>query len=161
MEELSSEDQLYNLWMLFNKTRNALFKARGKELAEYGITPVQAVILHIVEGLSGKATQAHISRLLLREPHTVSNVLQRMERKGLIIKTRDSARKNVVRIASTEEGKKMYHGACKRVTVHEAMLALSEEERRELWSHLTILLEKALEVLGKYNTRPLLPTQQQ
>ena len=98
MRNSSSVKEDFTLWVLLRQAKDAVFKATGKELSRYGISPEQAGVLSIVQSLDNKATPAEISRWLLREPHTVSGILSRMEKKGLLRKTTDLDRKNLVRV---------------------------------------------------------------
>jgi len=146
-ESLSLEDKDYNLWLLLIITRRLMYKARQRELNQYGITPPQAGILHVIENIGNKVTPAEISRQTLREPHTVSVLIDSMSKKGLVKKVKDLNKKNLVRVAITEKGKQAYYQSTKRDSVHEIMSSLSEEERQQLNRCLNKLQDKALQVL--------------
>ena len=153
--------QDYRLWILMTQTRDTMWAVREKEVAEYGLSNVETATLFIIQaiGLSidRKATPLEISRWLFRKPHSVSELLKRMEKKGLVTKAKDLERKNSVRVAVTEKGRKAY----KKVTrqgraISRMMSTLSEEEHHQLWSCLGKLREKALDEFGtKY--RPPFP----
>jgi len=95
VEKISSKDADYNLWLLLLKVRRAIFKAREKELHRFGITPEQAGVLYIILETNGKATRSEMSRLMVRELHTVYGIVDRMEKKGLVRKVRDTDRKSI------------------------------------------------------------------
>ncbi len=143
------EDEDYRIWTLLAQTRALLYMARGRELIQYDITPRQAAALFAIQAFDSKATPAKVSRRLCREPHTVSSLLSRMEGEGLIRKTKDLDRKNLVRITLTEKGKKAYAQSLRRESIQEIMSTLSKEERQQLSSCLEKLRDKALFVLGK------------
>lgn len=86
MKNYSFVDQDYELWVLLHQPRDAVFKAREKELSPYGISTMQAAVLFIILAIGNEATPTEISRWLLREPHSVSNLLSRMEKEGLVTK---------------------------------------------------------------------------
>lgn len=79
MENLGS-DGIYNLWLLFTKTRRYTFKAREKELVNDGVTPEQSSFLHVLSHNKEGLTRSDISRLTCREVHTVSGIVSRMEK---------------------------------------------------------------------------------
>ena len=147
MENLSHTDENYNLWLLLIKVSRAMTKARERELRKAGITPEQSGILYIIDNIGKKATLTEISRLTLREPHSVSYLVDRMEKAGLAKRVKDLSRKNMVRVAMTEKGQRAYKQAG-RQTVHQTLFCLSEEERNQLRSYLGRLLDKATEVLA-------------
>ena len=154
MENLASADQDYALWLLLLKVRRGISKTREKELNPYGITPEQAGILFIVQALNNRTTPAEISRLTLREPHTVSVLISRMEKKGLVQKIRDMDKKNMIRIAINEKGEQAYNHSSRRTPIHNIMSALSEAERQQLTSLLQRLRDRALKELGEYYKPP-------
>jgi len=151
------EDEDYRVWTLLAQTRALLFMARGRELIQYDISPRQAAALFAIQALGNKATPAEVSRWLCREPHTVSSLLSRMEGEGLVRKTKDLDRANLVRITLTEKGKEVYAQSLKRESIHEIMSSLSKEDCRQLSSCLEKLRDKALLELGKRKKPPFPP----
>ena len=152
------DDQDYNLWRLLGQTRQACFKARQKELAQYGISTRQAAVLFSIRAIGDKATPAEISRWLIREPHSVSELLTKMEKRGLVTKVKDLDRKNLVRVMLTDKGREAYHQSTKRESVHEILSCLSKEERQQLWSGLKALRDKAMKEIGIEYEMPFPPS---
>lgn len=157
MNSLLSTDQDYNLWVLMRQTRDAMTKAREKELEKYGISSIQAAVLFTVQAIGMEATPAEISRRLVREPHSVSGLLSRMEKQGLIKRVKDLPKRNMVRVEMTEKGEAAYELSTKRVTMHEIIAVLSEEEKRRLWDDLQKLRDRALKLAGIGRELPFPP----
>lgn len=157
MQDTLFADQDFNVWVLLIHARDAIFKAREKELDKYGISTMESAVLFIVQAIGDKATPAEISRWIIREPHSVSGLLDRMEKKGLIRKTKDLDRKNLVRVSLTKKGKQAYNKSARRRSVHHIISALSEEERQQLSSYLRILRNRALKELGIDHEPPFPP----
>jgi DNA-binding MarR family transcriptional regulator len=128
----SYSDQDHDLWMLLTHTRYAIYRAREKELQRYGVSPEQVGVLFIVQALGNKATPSEISRYILRQPHSVSALIERMSEKGLVKKVHDLDKKNLVRVSLTDKGKKLYDNSTKRGPIHKIMGILSNEERTQL-----------------------------
>ena len=141
-------DRDYNLWVLLAHTRQAMFRARQKELRQYNISARHAAVLFAIESIGDETTPAEISRWLFREQHSVFEVLRRMEKQGLIRKTKDLDRKNQVRVQLTEKGREAHNQSTERESIHEIMSSLSEEERHQLRSYLHRLRNAALKRLG-------------
>ena len=148
MKKLSSNDIVYDLWVLLRRTSHVIWKVRERELAQYGIAATQAGVLHIVQAIGRKATPAEISRRLLREPHSVSGLLARMEREGLIRKVKDLNRKNLVRVELTKKGRQAYNQSTKRESIRSIMSSLSDQEQQQLVSYLRTLCARTLKELG-------------
>ncbi len=154
-----ADAQYYHLWWLLVSLRRAGYKARAKELFKYGITPEEAAVLFVIKTHGYRTTPAEISRWLLRESHTVSSLLIRMEKKGLVKKVKDLERKNMVRVAITEKGQQVYDQADKRESVKKIMSVLSEEEYLQFKAYLVKLRNKAFEELRLERTPPFPPMQ--
>jgi len=150
-------DEDFRLWALLHQARDAIARAREHELRQADITMAKATVLFFVKSLDGPVTPAKISRVLFREPHTISGLLDRMEAQGLVRRVRDLDRKNLVRIEVTEKGEEFYHRSReKRQIISKIMSSLSKEEREALWKSLTKLRNSALKELDiKY--RPPFP----
>lgn len=148
MKNSAYSDQNYNLYRLLAQTRTLLSRVREKELGRYGILARHAAALHAIQAIGDRATPAAVSRWLCREPHTVSSLLVRMEEKGLIKRTKDMDKKNLVRLTLTEKGLKAYEQSVERESIHELMSSLSQEEYQQLKSILEKLRSKAIAKLG-------------
>ena len=90
------------------------------------IFSIEAAVFFIVEVLVNKPTVSEIARWLLREPHSVSGLVTRMERRGLVKKVSDPHRKNLVRVTITEKGRQYYHQSTKRESIHGIMSSLTK-----------------------------------
>jgi len=148
MPEVLDKDQDFRLWTLLTRTRDAIFKARARELNTGGISSIQAGALFAIRVLGNEATPAELSRWLLREPHSVSGLISRMEAEGLIKKVKDLPRKNMVRVELTEKGQQAYEHSTKRASINRIMSSLSEKKKQQLSSYLETLRGKAHKELG-------------
>lgn len=142
----SDDDQ--DLWILLTHTRYAIYRSREKELQRYGVSPEQVSVLFIVQALGNKATPSEISRFILRQPHTVSALIERMSEKGFVKKVHDLDKKNLVRVSLTEKGQKIYENSTKRGPIHRIMGTLTDAERGQLKSTLEKLQTQARKEIG-------------
>lgn len=126
-----AEDHLYDLWLLLERTRYKIYRAREKELQKLGLEPQQAGILFLIHNVKD-VTPAEVSRRMHREPQTITSVLNTMLRKGLIKKRKDTRRRNVVRLSLTDRGREALAQSIKRESIHWILTALPEEKRRQL-----------------------------
>ena len=149
---ISDQDADYSLWLLLIHTRDAIGRLRRKELQQLDINGRQAATLRIIHLLGDNATPTEVSRWLFREPHSVSEILTRMQKNGLIRRV-DSGRKNRVRILLTEKGREANNHSTKRESIHKIMSCLCEQERQQLQLLLQKLRDRALEELGVHYYR--------
>lgn len=147
-KDLLSDDPLYKLWVMLTQTRNATIKAREQELRDLGISGTESFILFVIWSMGNKATPAEISRIVLRQPHTVSEFLSRMQKKGLIKKARNPDNRSMVSVALTHKGLQVYRQASKRGSIHRMLSVLPNEDRDRLMSYLQTIRAKALQEIG-------------
>jgi len=138
MKAHSSVEQDFRIWWLLAQTRHLMHQARENELNQYGITAIQAAILLIIDNIDGKATTPEIARRFLRKPHTIGALLKRMEKQGLITKTKDINN----------------HNRLERKSIREIMSCLSKEERNQLESSLDRLRDTAFAYLHMIKKTP-------
>jgi len=137
-----------NLWLLLARTQHIVSKIRHKELRQCGVTINEAAVLFTILRLKRPATPAAISQEVHWEPHTVSELLKVMEKKGTIKKVRDLERKNLIRVAITDKGIEAYHKSAQRKSTRQVMSVLTKEEQIQLWTLLAKVRDKGLEQLG-------------
>ena len=157
MKNISPMDEDYNLWVLLHQTTDAALRARQKELDQFGISVIEVGVLLAIQTIGKETTPSEISRRIFREPHSVSALLNRMEKKGLVKRTQDLDRKNLVRVSITEKGRQAYDKSTGRKSIHKIISSLSEEERQQLRSCLEKLRKEAFKGLVVEHIPPPLP----
>ena len=135
------------LWALLSQTSNAMSRVADSELSQVGISMMQAAVLVFVKNAKEPVIPAHISRWLFREPHTISQLLMRMEKQGLVKRTKDLDRKNQVRITLTEKGEKAFQKQSEMRGIGKILSILSPEECNKLGASLKRLRDEAIKEL--------------
>lgn len=149
MRDTRKSDRDFIIWALLNQAKDTLFKVRGNELNQYGISATESQVLFTINDLGGRTTPAAISRRVYREHNTVTALLGRMEKKGLISKVRDQERKNIWRIDMTEKGKGVLRQSAKMESIHMVISILSDDELKQLETYLRKIRDNALKQLTK------------
>ena len=137
-------NRYYNLYFLMYLTQTALFRARYHEVKECGLTSMELALLTVVEGLGGSATPADISRWIMRKRPTVSGLLNRMERNGLVVRTGHKENKKLKKVTITKKGQEALVQSKKKDVLNTIIGSMSDEEYRQLWSLLEKLKHTAL-----------------
>jgi DNA-binding MarR family transcriptional regulator len=148
MKNKKSHDPDFETWMLLAQTRRAMFRARNEKLLKFGISPRQAAMMFMILTLGEKATPSELARSLFREPHSISELVERMAKVGLVRKVSNLARKNSVRIELTDKGRSVYARSVSEEPVHRIMASLSAEESEQLRTLLIKLWDGAVKELG-------------
>lgn len=148
MRELTQREKDFKLWILLAQVMDAMHRAAERETREDGLTTQQAGVLYCVTRLGSRATPARISRWMLRKRNSLTEVLARMERQGLISRARATEGKDLVRITLTKRGKALYRLSDKRSRIYHILAALSPEQREQLKLPLKALRERAFKQIG-------------
>jgi DNA-binding MarR family transcriptional regulator len=137
-----------DLYQMITRTRQVIIKARKTELRKYGVPAVYVAAMNAIVRLKKRATPANISKALFLEPHSVSELLSKMEELGLIRRLKDLERKNYVRAELTEAGYEKFRDSLKIESIKDMMSVLSPEEKKQLWRLLSRIRSQALSQLG-------------
>ena len=140
-------------WWEMSVTSLILQRAWDMELAQIGLTVPQTLVLITVAGSSEPITPMKLSKLLHREPHTISALLTRMEAQGLVKKERNLERGNWVRVTLTKKGKEAYERQVGARKVRNVTECLSMQELDALNRMNRKLRAKGIEML-----RDMLPS---
>jgi DNA-binding MarR family transcriptional regulator len=154
MEKPPFLDNQYRLWMLLAQTRGAISKAREKRVKQY-MPPNQAAALVVIWAYKGRATPTLLSRYLFQEHHSISGLIARMGKNGLVTKNKDDRLKRVVRIAITAKGQEIISNSVDAGFIHSVISCLTEKEQKQLESSLQVLLKRACAEIGMKSLAPL------
>ena len=145
-QELADKD--YELFILLCEAREVITSARAKELRKYNANPAQASILHVLHVFGNGFMPADIARKLIRKPHSISEMLQKMKKNGLVKIIRNNEIRNRRLVILTEKGCELYAKTTLRKSIHKVLSVLSEEEKQQLHLYLQKLKDSALKELG-------------
>lgn len=146
----------HQLLVLLFQTRDLMLSLKRKELRKFGSTVEEATMLIHISKLGDKATPTELSRQLLRKHHSITGILLRMEKKGLIKRNKDLKRKNMIRVSMTEKGEAIYQNAKREDVLEKLADILSDKQKQEMAGYLNILRDEAFDLLGIEN-KPEIP----
>ena len=130
---------------LLTTAQHTVFQYLNAKLSVYDITPSQYGVLSCLWQRS-YATPKQISEILCLETSTISGVLDRMQKKGLIDRSVDKEDRREVRVIATEKGQALEEPISKIIEeVNEEVLkCFSAEEVDVLKENLRVIAK------GKY-----------
>lgn len=126
--------QLYGcINYLLTVTQHEVFQVFSQGLTPFNITPGQYGVLRCLWENSA-CTPKEISQVLRLENSTVSGVLDRMEKKGLIKRELDSNDRRSIRVVLTPEGASMRDGVLEIIDdLNKQVLDVLSPEQREIF----------------------------
>jgi DNA-binding MarR family transcriptional regulator len=140
-------DDPFLLWVLIAQTKDGILKARQRDYARFGISDDRRAILYIIMTNGGTATPVVIARNLFRELHSVTEMLKRMEKDGLVERRKGSGRSKI-EVAITEKGREVFEQSHHNETDQRIFGALTKQERERFSQSLWKLRSRVLEDLG-------------
>ncbi len=91
-------------WMLWEETVGLMSACTDSIFSEIGLPTQQFVILNIFVYVNNKLTVNQLAQLANRKPNSISMIVNRMERDGLVKRVRDSKDRRVVYLTATTKG---------------------------------------------------------
>jgi DNA-binding MarR family transcriptional regulator len=140
-------DEFFYLWVLSAQTTDAMVRARERDYARYDITNERRAVLFIIEHNGGRVAPVQIAREMFRELHSVTELLKRMEKAGLVKRHKGTGRSKV-EVTLTEEGREVLERSQDSETEMRIFSALTRRERERLGHFLLKVRARALEDLG-------------
>jgi DNA-binding MarR family transcriptional regulator len=93
---------------LIARLRASIFAAVGREVTSWGISAAQAsILIYIAHGRGNRA--ADIARDYDYDTGSMTRMVERLARKGLLQRVRDAGDRRVVRLRLTPEGARLAH----------------------------------------------------
>ena len=147
MAQQIKADKEYTLITRIMQVADIFVKVRERELIPLNLSATAADILFLVDAMGEDVTPAKITRMVLREPHSVGGILLRMEKHGLLKRARDMEYKNQIRITLTAEGETALKKAMKLDGTTHILSRLSSDQQKQLRATLTALKEAGMKEL--------------
>jgi len=136
------------LWRLIRRVHRAIEKARSFDLNKKGLSISKFAVLGITKQLGLKTTSAILARRMGRRPHSISQLLVKMEEQGLITKSKDLPRKNMFRISITEKGEEILQTSIEELEIlNDIFSVLSDANKEVLRNILSDVLSRVTDIL--------------
>ncbi|MBP1706205.1 MAG: transcriptional regulator, MarR family [Chloroflexi bacterium] len=139
----------YRVFQAFMRTLHLHRQLMARTLVEDGSHPGQAVCLRVLAAHDGMS-QRDLGRALHLTPPTVTTMLQRMERAGIVERRPDETDQRLTRVRLTAEGRKLeerLRGIFARY-ISQALDSMTQDDRRELERLLSLLADNTARALA-------------
>jgi DNA-binding MarR family transcriptional regulator len=142
------------LWARLFMSAKVVERAREIELSRVHISLIQAMVLYALKLSPEPLTPSKLARMLCREAHTMSALIDRMEKQGLVKKKHDLARKNLVRVVVTAKGDEAFQRQRSVNTVTNITNSLTKKEREALGTCVDKLRLRATDLIREMTPTP-------
>jgi DNA-binding MarR family transcriptional regulator len=141
-------DPEFHLWRILDHTRFMIARVREKELAQFGLTAEQSHVLDILIAQGGMATINWIVKITQRQHHSISTLVTRMSRQGLVTKKKNPNDLRKWDVIVTPRGEQVFRDLT-RDSIHHILSCLDGQGQNRLKYHLLCLLKQAYEALDQ------------
>ena len=102
--DVKSQNLVLRLWFLMHRDYRLLVNCEDRIYGEKGLTMEQFSVLATIKYIGRPARPTDIAQWMGRGPNTVSMLVDRMVRAGLVRRTRGKVDRRVVRVSLTSKG---------------------------------------------------------
>jgi DNA-binding MarR family transcriptional regulator len=147
---LEAESTVLKLWRQVYQTYTLLKKTEDQIFEEYGLTTEQYGVLVAIDYFDGPVKVTDIARWLERSTNSISMIVDRMVKAGLVRRARSTGDRRVVHVVNTSKGKTALKPAtlASLEVIQKIMSPLSYEDRSTLLSLLGTIKYEILEYLN-------------
>ena len=136
-------------WILLRQAYNLIFRCEDRVFGEYNLSTEKHTVLMAVKNISGPVRITDIARWLDRSVNSVSMIIDRMVKAGLVKRTRDRKDRRTVFVTLTNKAEEAYVPATTAgwELVQEILSPLSNEDKRTLIRLLETIRDKTYDYL--------------
>jgi len=110
---LKSEIDILKLWRQLHETYTLLKRFEDQIFYEYGLTTEQFSVLGAIDYFTGPTKVTDIAKWLERSTNSISMIVDRMVKAGLVRRIRDRSDRRVVHVVNTSKGENALKPATK------------------------------------------------
>jgi DNA-binding MarR family transcriptional regulator len=149
-------DREVNLYILLDQTDSIVTSAVELEIKHLKMTQPQVRVLTMLSREDKPVTLEELANWTLKEFNSVSTLINRMEKKGLVKKTKTNGDLKTY-VTLTERGSELYHQQVTERSIHLIFEKLSSDEKKQFDSILKKIRDTTRDLLGLDFKPPFLP----
>jgi DNA-binding MarR family transcriptional regulator len=136
-------------WILLRQAYNLIFKCEDRVFSEYKLTTEQHTTLMAIKNISDPVRITDIARWLDRSVNSISMIIDRMVKAGLVRRVRDRKDRRTVFVTMTSKAENAYVPATVAGwgLIQEILAPLSDEDKRTFIRLLETLRDKTYDYL--------------
>ena len=140
---IKSENQSLMALYILHQVNNSLNKCEAEVFKKVGISLPQYMVLEAIYYIGDPCTPSEVADWSDRNANSITLIIDRMVKGGLVTKVRDLKDRRVIRLSMTKKGKAAYKQASKphKQLLKEMIPALDTEEMQELIRLLSKILD--------------------
>jgi len=144
------EDSYKGAWILLRQAYTLILRCEDRVFSEYGLTTEQHAVLMVIKHISAPVRITDIALWLDRSVNSVSMIVDRMVKAGLVRRIRDRKDRRAVFVTITSKAEKAFVPATVAGwgLIQEILSPLSDKDRLTLIKLLGTLRDRTYDYLG-------------
>lgn len=137
-------------WVLLRQVPNLVSRCEDQVFGKHGLTTERHAVLMAIRQIDSPVRPTDVARWLDLSVNSVSMIIDRMVKAGLVKRTRDRKDRRTVFLTATEKAEKAYvkASAAGWELIQEILKPLSDKDKRTLIKLLETLRDKTYDYLG-------------
>ncbi len=137
-------------WVLLRQVPNLVSRCEDQVFGKHGLTTERHAVLMAIRQIDSPVRPTDVARWLDLSVNSVSMIIDRMVKAGLVKRTRDRKDRRTVFLTATEKAEKAYvkASAAGWELIQEVLNPLSDKDKRTLIKLLETLRDKTYDYLG-------------
>jgi DNA-binding MarR family transcriptional regulator len=133
------------VFILFVQTADAVVKYADASFYKAGLSVIKFIVLRVLAANGGTMTPSEIAEWTLRERHSITTLVDRMRKDGLVKTQPHGTDKRSINVILTDKGREVLRQATvvAREIVNQAMLSISEDDTLRFEESLRVLRQNA------------------
>jgi DNA-binding MarR family transcriptional regulator len=156
IRKAKKNDPEVNLYILLDQTNGIVTNAVELEIKHLKMTQPQVRALTMLSRQDRPVTLEELANWTLKEFNSVSTLINRMEKKGLVKKSKKNGDQRTY-VSLTEKGSNLYHLQVTERSIHLIFDKLSSEEKKQFGSILKKIRDTTRDLLGLDFKPPFMP----
>lgn len=141
------DDPIQGVWSLLQLTNDSIVKCAETAFTKVKLTPQQFYVLAAIKNIGDPVLPTDVAKWLDRNTNTITLIIDRMEKDGLVSRVRDLKDRRALRLLISPRGLKLYEQATRpsRELPKTILSALSADELSTLINLLEKIRQKTFE----------------
>lgn len=151
---LERDGSVLRVWSLLHRVRDVLMRCEDERFSPYGITSEQYGVLATLMYIGESARPTDIARWLGRSPNSVSMILDRMAKAGLVRRVRSRKDRREISVAMTSKAESAFGPATKAGLefIQKVMSPLMDDDLSAMVQLLEVVRHGGAQCLGQEAT---------
>jgi len=147
---IESQNLVLRLWFLMHRDVGLFRRCEDQAYGEKGLTTEQFTVLAAMKYIGHPVSPSDIAEWIGRSPNSISMIVDRMVKAGLVKRTRDRIDRRVVNVTATSKAEDSFKLAIPPSWefIHQIMLPLSQADRHTFARLLETIRYEALNYLN-------------